>query len=149
MFWRSAHILSNFPHKTGQPAKIQECHRGRQHRIQTAPSVSSASLQLHNVKTKQKWGGTLLPKCLLRIHKFHIQLTLQPSLSPLARKPRGTGSAQWLNPLQLRYNHLILATGCLELRPPRWPHCQGGWSLKQKAGNRKCVPFVTETRMQT
>jgi len=149
MFWRSTHILSSFPHKTGQPARIRECSWGRQHSIQTAPSVSSASLQLHNVKTKQKWGETLFPKGLLRIHELHIQLTLQPSLSPLARKPRGTGSAQGVNPVQLRYNLLILGRGCLELRPPRRPHCQGGCSLTQKARNRKCAPFVTETRMQT
>ena len=69
--------------------------------IQTVPSVSSASLQPHRVKTKHKWKKSLLPNCLLRIHKFHIQLALQPSLSPSARKPRDTGSAQWTKPPQL------------------------------------------------
>ena len=110
-----------------------------------SPSAGTVTM----LRLNRNGGKTLFPKGLLRIHELHIQLTLQPSLSPLARKPRGTGSAQGGNPVQLRYNLLILGRGCLELRPPRRPHCQGGCSLRQKARNRKCVPFVTETRMQT
>lgn len=147
MLRRSTHVLTSLPHKTGQRARIQECNWGGQHLAHKqlpqspAPLYNFTKRRLNRNGKKKKipsfqvaFSGcincTLSWRCRLRFH-----------LWPESPRPGGLlgglihGSS---------YTTFWSSPGATWRRD----HLNGGCSLVQKAGNRKCVPFITETRMQ-